>query len=153
MIRKAFSIILLLLALSPVVINLCGWHLFAYYQQGDKDYIIGAVSGGIHLAKADHTDFSSEDQLGIDQALGIQYHELLKSGSLLIYAEGLEDPYGASSPLHNFILFPIDKHDPADAAEYAFVTFPQLLLIAFTLLIILLLNHGELNKGRKAKKA
>ena len=155
MIRKAFSIILLLLALTPIVANLKGWDLYTYYQTSDRDYIIGAERGCVYLGNHRHRELSFDAVPEDDDWPTIKRDdkEILNLGSIVIFAWIFpcdSDPGFLNTLLFNFRPFNFGMK-PID--EYAYIEFPLLLLLAVTLLIILVLNHGELTKHRKANKA
>ena len=149
MIRKVTSIILLLLALTPVVINIAGWNIHLSCEDEEHVYSVAGMKGGIRLMK--YGQYEAPKNLSVKRSSSrpstYKRHDLFQLGSISLYVDG----FAGSHP--GFDYFTFERNEPYLSALYSFVTFPQILLLAFTLLIILLINHGELNKGRKAKKA
>ena len=144
MIRKAFSIVLLLLALSPVVINLCGWNIHLTCENEEHVYSIAGMKGGIRLMKERQYEAPNlPAKRSPSRPSTYKRHDLFQLGSISLYIDG----FTGSHPGFNYFTF--ERNEPYLSALYSFITFPQILLLAFTLLIILLLNHGELSKGRK----
>ncbi|GAA5497505.1 hypothetical protein Rhal01_03701 [Rubritalea halochordaticola] len=152
MIRKAFSILLLLLALCPVVINLCGWNIQLAYESENQEYSVAGMRGGIRLTKLKRlsSTYKQPSEEALRESIGYEHHSLCQLGPVSLEVNRATKLPPSST---SFRYFTFERSDPSMSSFINYITFPQIFLLAFTLLIILVLNHGELNKGRKAKKA
>ena len=122
--RVILSIITMLI-LSPFLLNLSGWSIYAYFNFGKKDLILASGQGVSHNAWAEH--FEKDDM--ILQFMQDKIITIVDYKGINIYLERNE---GAMTP-YTFKLIKPDKY-----LDYSGVEFPWLMFLIIPLIMLLM---------------